>query len=92
MYIVNTADGEIVNEEHLIEALENGTVAGYGTDVLAGEMHFDESFDNYPLVEYAKTHQNVIIVPHLGGMTYESREATDVFMAEKLLKHIKQSS
>ena len=92
MYIVNTADGEIVNEDDLIEALEGGIVAGYGTDVLAGEMHFAEGFKSYRLIEYAKTHRNVIITPHIGGMTHESREATDIFLAKKLVEYVRSSS
>lgn len=89
-YLINTAAGDIINEEDLVEALEKGMIAGFGTDVLAGELHFDEHFGNYPLVEYAKTHENVIIVPHLGGMTHESREATDIFMAEKVVAALKK--
>ena len=48
-----------------------------------------KSFKKHPLVEYAKTHENLIIVPHIGGMTEESRVATDVFMAEKLKKYVR---
>src|SRR3989338_2273450 len=91
-YLVNTAAGDIINEADLLEALEQGTIAGFGTDVLADELHFNESFNNYPLVEYAKTHENVIIVPHLGGMTHESREATDIFMAEKVVEALKKQA
>jgi len=84
-YIVNTARDRIVNESDLVRALEHGEIAGYAADVLAGEFEFDtKGFKNHPLVEYAKTHNNVIIVPHTGGMTHESREDTDVFTTEKL--------
>lgn len=83
-YIVNTAAGGIVDEAALLRALKRGDIAGYGTDVLTDEMHFDERFRDHPLVEYAKTHDNMLIVPHLGGMTYESRAATDIFMANKV--------
>ena len=88
VYIVNTARGKIVDECALIDALESGQVAGYAADVLADEFKTGVSLKGYPLVEYAKTHQNVIIVPHTGGMTHESRERTDVFIAEKLQKKI----
>lgn len=83
-YLINTSRGEIVHEADLLDALKSGKIAGYGTDVLAGELEFNKSFKNYPLVEYAKKNKNVIIVPHLGGMTYESRANTDIFMAKKL--------
>lgn len=83
-YLINTAIREVVHEGDLLRALEGKKIAGYGTDVLADELWFDEGFSNHPLVEYAKAHDNCIIVPHIGGMTYESRAATDMFMTEKL--------
>jgi D-3-phosphoglycerate dehydrogenase / 2-oxoglutarate reductase len=90
-YLINTSRGKIVNEKDLLAALENKTIAGYGTDILADEIDFIKNgFTKNPLVEYAKTHDNCIIVPHIGGMTYESREATDMFMAEKLKKFIEK--
>lgn len=88
-YIINTARGKIVDEEALLDALELKTIAGYATDVLANELDFDGiGFKTHPLVEYSKTHKNVIIVPHTGGVTHESRENTDVFTAQKLEKKI----
>lgn len=83
-YLVNTARGQIVDEHDLLVALKEGRIAGYASDVLADETHFNEQFSNHPLVEYAKTYGNVIITPHIGGMTHESRAATDVFMARKV--------
>ena len=83
-YLVNTARGRIVNENALLNALKKGEIAGYAADVLALEFETNMRLKGYPLVEYAKTHRNVIIVPHTGGMTHESRENTDIFVAEKL--------
>lgn len=85
-FLVNTSRGKVVDEIDLLTALKNKQLAGYAADVLEGELHFSESFTDYPLVEYAQTHSNCLITPHLGGMTFESREATDLFMAEKIVK------
>ncbi|KKT75330.1 MAG: D-isomer specific 2-hydroxyacid dehydrogenase NAD-binding protein [Parcubacteria group bacterium GW2011_GWB1_44_7] len=85
--LINTSRGKIVNEKDLLATLKSDHLGGYGTDVLAGELSFETvGFKDYPLVEYAKTNRNVIIVPHTGGYTAESRLATDFFMAEKLKK------
>lgn len=85
-YLINTSRGKIVNEKDLLKALKNKTIAGYAADVLADELDFAKRFKEHPLVEYAGKNNNLIIVPHLGGMTYESRQATDIFIAEKLKK------
>ena len=64
-YVVNTARGELIDEEALIAALEAGRLGGAALDV----------FEHEPAVNprlVALT--NVILVPHLGSATVESRE------------------
>ena len=88
--LINTSRGKIVEEGDLLEALQVRTIAGYAADVLADELEFEaKGFKKHPLVEYAKKNQNLILVPHIGGMTVDSRIATDVFMAEKVQKYLK---
>lgn len=92
-YLINTARGKIVDEAALLAALLAGEIAGYAADVLADEFEFDQTgLARHPLIDYAKQHQNVIIVPHIGGMTVESRELTDVFVAKKLRDAITKQS
>ena len=81
--LINTARGSIVNEADLLAALKSGTLGGFAADVLADELSFDGRAVA-PLITYAQSHDNVIITPHIGGMTAESREATDVFIAGKV--------
>ncbi len=89
--VINTARGKIVNEVDLLEALRSGRVAGYAADVLSDELNFvNKRFAENPLVQYAQDHNNVIITPHIGGMTAESRERTDVFMAGKLKRFLRK--
>jgi len=83
-FLINTSRGEIIDEDDLVEALEKKEIAGYATDVLTNELELVKNFSNHPLVEYAKKNQNLIIVPHTGGLSHDSRVATDVFIAEKL--------
>ena len=88
-YLINTSRGKIVNEGALLTALEQGSIAGAGLDVLAGEVDFAfQGMGVYPLVEYAKTHTNCIIVPHTGGMTYEAVYKTRDFLARKVVSLI----
>jgi len=89
-FLINTSRGEIVDEDAVLSSLESGEIAGYGTDVLAGELSFTKGFSDYPLVEYAKKNKNCIIFPHTGGMTHDSRSATDIFIAKKLSVFLKK--
>ncbi|HAT73371.1 MAG: 4-phosphoerythronate dehydrogenase [Candidatus Moranbacteria bacterium GW2011_GWF2_36_839] len=86
--IINTSRGRVVNEKDIIGALKKRKIAGYGTDVLVDELNFNKKFKNNALIEYAKKNENVIITPHIGGVTFESREATDVFTAKKVINEI----
>jgi len=68
LYIINTSRGEIVNEQDITDALENGKLAGYGTDVLEDEFG---DLNNSPFRNIE--HNNLIITPHIGGMTIEGQ-------------------
>ena len=57
-------------------------IAGAALDVLATEP--DVRADD-PLIQYARAHENLLIVPHIGGKTFESMEKTEIFIARKLL-------
>ena len=90
-YIINTARGAIINEADLIDALENKIIAGYAADVLIGETEFGKDASGDQLVQYAKTHSSVIITPHIGGHTAESRSATDTIIAKKVYNTLYES-
>ena len=65
-YLINTARGELV-EEAIIESIKVGHLKGYGTDVIKDEFG---DIKNSKLVEFSKSN-NVLITPHIGGMTIE---------------------
>ena len=66
-FFINTSRGAVVDEEALANALETGEIAGAGLDVFEKEPTVNERL--YKL-------SNVVLVPHLGTATYETREAT----------------
>jgi D-3-phosphoglycerate dehydrogenase len=84
--LINTSRGEVLDETELLAALEDESLAGAALDVLANER--SSALAELPLVHYARTHSNLILTPHIGGATYESMAATEVFMANKLKKWI----
>lgn len=89
VYLINTSRGKIVNENNLLFALKSGKIGGYATDVLSEETNFNKEFKNNKLIEYSKKNNNVIITPHVGGVTFESREMTDIFISNKIKRFIK---
>lgn len=87
--IINTSRGAIIDEDAFVEALESGGVAGAGLDVIHGEWRDDLA--DHPLIRYAREHDNLVIVPHLGGVTYEAQDMTLQFIAGKLLSVLGRS-
>lgn len=82
--LVNTARGEITDEAALLAALVSGRLAGAAIDTLAGEHPDGSHLIDNPLVEYARTHENLIVLPHLGGATAEATERTQLYIATRL--------
>jgi hydroxypyruvate reductase len=75
-FLVNVARGDVVDEDALVEALEQGRIAGAGLDVYARE----------PLVpERLRRLENVVLLPHLGTATLSVREAMGRMAIENLL-------
>ena len=85
--LVNTSRGDIIDETALLAALESGRLAAFGADVVSNEWRDD--MRESPLVQYAMTHDNVAITPHLGGCTYRSLADARVFAARKLVHYLK---
>jgi D-3-phosphoglycerate dehydrogenase len=81
--IINTSRGQVIDEKALIDALECRRLAGAALDVVSGERKY-ENYVQSELLNYAATHDNLLITPHIGGATYESMAKTEVFMAHKL--------
>ena len=70
-YLVNTARGELVDEGSIIKSIEQGHLKGYGTDVIKDEFG---DIQNSKLVEFSMNpNNNVVITPHIGGMTIEGQ-------------------
>lgn len=64
--VVNTARGDIVDDDALIGALQSGRIAGAGLDVFKGEPKLDPRYLALP---------TCFLLPHLGSSTVETRNA-----------------
>jgi glyoxylate reductase len=84
-FFVNTGRGRIVDERALIEALQKKKIAGAGLDVYWTEPPVGEPS---PPEELFKM-DNVILTPHIGSATYESRDKMATAAAANLVAMIK---
>jgi lactate dehydrogenase-like 2-hydroxyacid dehydrogenase len=65
-FLINTARGDVVDEPALVQALKDGAIAGAGLDVFAKEPNVTEDLLSM---------ENVVLLPHLGSATTETRVA-----------------
>jgi len=75
-YLINTARGPVVDEEALVKFLKEKRIAGAALDV----------FENEPLLTPGLTElDNVVITPHIGSASKETREKMSVIVAENVI-------
>jgi lactate dehydrogenase-like 2-hydroxyacid dehydrogenase len=74
-FLINTARGEVVDEAALISALEQGTIRGAGLDVYEAEPNVPERL---------KAMENVVLLPHLGSATEETRTAMGMKVVDNI--------
>lgn len=79
-FLINTARGDVVDEAALVQALTSGTIAGAGLDV----------FEREPIVhEGLLGLDNVVLLPHLGSATMETRVAMGMRALENIRRHFR---
>ncbi len=79
-YFINTARGRIVDEPALVEALQQGKIAGAGLDVFWTEPPIGEPAPSPELYEL----DNVILTPHIGSATIDAREKMALAVVDNL--------
>jgi len=80
-YLINTARGELVDEDAIIGSIRAGWLKGYGTDVIKDEFG---DIQNSKLVEFSiNPNNNVVITPHIGGMTIEGQTKAYLWAVNK---------
>ncbi len=78
-YIVNTARGEVIDEDALVRLISDGKIAGAGLDVFEREPMV-----NPKLLRLARA-DKVVLLPHMGSATLEGR----IDMGEKVIVNIR---
>ena len=80
--IINTSRGELVNEKDIIWGLKNKIISGYGADVIEKEFI---DINKSPIIKNINKY-NIIITPHIGGMTYQGQLRAYNYAINKLRK------
>ena len=80
-YLINTARGDIVNENDLVQALKNDNIKGAGLDVYEKEPEVHNE-----LIQL----KNVFLLPHLGSASTETREAMGMRVFKKRQRFLRR--
>ncbi|MBN4046460.1 D-glycerate dehydrogenase, partial [bacterium AH-315-P15] len=73
--LINTARGDMVDDDAVIAALRSGQLSAAGLDVFKGEPHMDPRY---------RERGNVLLLPHLGSATLEARTAMGMLALDNL--------
>ncbi|AUN98347.1 D-glycerate dehydrogenase [Bacteriovorax stolpii] len=76
--VINTARGDVIDQDALYEALKRNEIFAAGLDVTTPEP----LVPTHPLYSLP----NVMILPHIGSATYEARRAMSIMCAENIMK------
>ena len=77
--LVNVSRGSVVDEPALVAALQEGRLGAAGLDVFADEPNVPEALFTMP---------NVVLTPHIGSATFETRSAMGNLVVDNLLQHL----
>lgn len=76
--LINISRGSVVDEPALMIALQTGTIAAAGLDVFPNEPHVDPAYNSM---------DNVVLLPHIGSATVETRTAMGQLVIDNILAH-----
>jgi D-3-phosphoglycerate dehydrogenase len=79
--IINTSRGKIIEKGALIWALKNKIISNGAIDFC----------DDEEMVEYSKSHNNLILTNHLGGATYEDMQQTENFIIKQVTNYLNEN-
>ncbi|MBU0800142.1 MAG: 2-hydroxyacid dehydrogenase [Alphaproteobacteria bacterium] len=77
-FVINVARGSVINDDDLLAALTNKAIAGAGLDVFTSEPNVPE-----PLISM----DNVVLLPHIGSATMETRSRMARLLLENILAY-----
>lgn len=85
-YVLNTSRGKVISNNDLIHGLKSNKVLGAGLDVIENE---NSSFSNISIdknLNYLLSCNNVILTPHIAGLSKESNKKLSTVLIDKIVK------
>ena len=86
-YFINTSRGELIREKALINALKKQKISGAAVDVIRDEQ--TKNIINNPLIKYSIKNNNLIITPHIAGLSIDSESKAAIAATEMLKKSLR---
>ena len=83
---INSSRGENINEGKLLKYLKNKKISLALLDVIQGEQQLNKK--NSKLIDYMKKNKNLIITPHIAGLTYESEKKAFNICLENICNYV----
>ena len=84
---INTSRGEVIDEKALINALNKKTLSFAAVDVVKNEQDLNKK--NNILIDYSKRNKNLLVTPHMAGLTYESEKKAFLISAKNIINYFK---
>jgi len=81
--LINVSRGSVVDEAELVKALQDGRLGSAGLDVFENEPHVPEPLLSMP---------NVVLLPHVGSATVETRQAMSDLTCDNLSQFLKDGT
>ncbi|HIJ82601.1 MAG: hypothetical protein HW380_596 [Magnetococcales bacterium] len=87
---INISRGEIIDEAALLEFLHNGHLSGAALDVISDEYLSDKR--QHPVLRYARAHENLVVTPHIAGLTVDSEYKAAKFAFDAILQALQMEN
>ena len=87
IYLINTSRGGIANTEDMLNGLKEGKLRGLAMDVFENEDLGSYTNEEYQLFQELSTQSNVVMTPHIAGVTHESAYKIAYLLAKKIIHH-----
>lgn len=80
--LINVSRGEIINENDLLKCLKKRLIKSAHVDVIRNEQDID--LCDHKMIEYSRHNDNLIITPHMAGLTHESENIAAKIILDQL--------